>query len=175
MRRATSLESGLKYLIVGSVGSATLVYGLALIYGANHPYGGTAIGEPETVARFAQADLVRFKDQYLRPDNLEIFIVSDQPLAELTPLLERHFGQWQAPAGVGKGAKAFTTRPASAGRKIILIGDAPPNDNELRPLVLQLASNLGATVPDSPPCRCRLEAISRPATSSAALPSHASP
>lgn len=34
LRRATSLESGLKYLIVGSVGSATLVYGLALLYGA---------------------------------------------------------------------------------------------------------------------------------------------
>lgn len=34
LRRATSLESGLKYLIVGSVGSATLVYGLAMIYGA---------------------------------------------------------------------------------------------------------------------------------------------
>jgi NADH-quinone oxidoreductase subunit N len=34
MRRASSLESGLKYLIVGSVGSATLVYGLALVYGA---------------------------------------------------------------------------------------------------------------------------------------------
>jgi NADH-quinone oxidoreductase subunit N len=34
MQRAASLESGLKYLIIGSVGSATLVYGLALIYGA---------------------------------------------------------------------------------------------------------------------------------------------
>jgi NADH-quinone oxidoreductase subunit N len=34
MRRATSLEAGLKYLIVGSVGSATLLYGLALLYGA---------------------------------------------------------------------------------------------------------------------------------------------
>jgi NADH-quinone oxidoreductase subunit N len=33
-RREGSLESGLKYLIVGSVGSATLVYGLALVYGA---------------------------------------------------------------------------------------------------------------------------------------------
>jgi NADH-quinone oxidoreductase subunit N len=29
-----SLEAGLKYLIIGSVGSATLLYGLALIYGA---------------------------------------------------------------------------------------------------------------------------------------------
>ena len=35
MRRATSLESGLKYLIIGSVGSATLLYGLAFLYGAS--------------------------------------------------------------------------------------------------------------------------------------------
>jgi NADH-quinone oxidoreductase subunit N len=34
MRRNGSLESGLKYLIVGSVGSATLLYGLAMLYGA---------------------------------------------------------------------------------------------------------------------------------------------
>ncbi|HUR86127.1 MAG TPA: NADH-quinone oxidoreductase subunit N [Solirubrobacteraceae bacterium] len=34
MRRSGSLESGLKYLIVGSVGSATLLYGLAMLYGA---------------------------------------------------------------------------------------------------------------------------------------------
>ncbi|HTQ67165.1 MAG TPA: NADH-quinone oxidoreductase subunit N [Solirubrobacteraceae bacterium] len=34
MRREHSLESGLKYLIIGSVGSATLLYGVAMIYGA---------------------------------------------------------------------------------------------------------------------------------------------
>ena len=42
MRRATSLESGLKYLIIGSVGSATLLYGLAFVYGAT---GATDFGE----------------------------------------------------------------------------------------------------------------------------------
>lgn len=35
MRREGSLESGLKYLIVGSVGSATLLYGMAFLYGAS--------------------------------------------------------------------------------------------------------------------------------------------
>jgi NADH-quinone oxidoreductase subunit N len=35
LRRRESLESGLKYLIVGSLGSATLLYGLALIYGGS--------------------------------------------------------------------------------------------------------------------------------------------
>jgi len=34
LRRSESLESGLKYLIIGSLGSATLLYGLAFVYGA---------------------------------------------------------------------------------------------------------------------------------------------
>jgi NADH-quinone oxidoreductase subunit N len=34
VRKRASLEAGLKYLVIGSVGSATLLYGLALIYGA---------------------------------------------------------------------------------------------------------------------------------------------
>ncbi|MCK9250280.1 MAG: NADH-quinone oxidoreductase subunit N [Solirubrobacteraceae bacterium] len=34
LRRRRSLESGMKYLIIGSVGSATLLYGYALIFGA---------------------------------------------------------------------------------------------------------------------------------------------
>ena len=34
MRREQSLESGLKYLIIGSLGSATLLYGMAFLYGA---------------------------------------------------------------------------------------------------------------------------------------------
>jgi len=44
MRREGSLESGLKYLVVGSVGSATLLYGLALLYGAtgSTDFGGIA-------------------------------------------------------------------------------------------------------------------------------------
>jgi NADH-quinone oxidoreductase subunit N len=46
MRRERSLESGLKYLIIGSVGSATLLYGLAFVYGATGEtsFGGIAEG-----------------------------------------------------------------------------------------------------------------------------------
>jgi NADH-quinone oxidoreductase subunit N len=35
LRRQQSLESGLKYLIIGSLGSATLLYGLAFVYGGS--------------------------------------------------------------------------------------------------------------------------------------------
>jgi len=45
IRRRESLESGLKYLIVGSLGSATLLYGMAFIYGGSGSTDFTAIAE----------------------------------------------------------------------------------------------------------------------------------
>ncbi|HWA53998.1 MAG TPA: NADH-quinone oxidoreductase subunit N, partial [Solirubrobacterales bacterium] len=46
LRREKSLESGLKYLIVGSLGSATLLYGMAFLYGGSGStdFGGIAHG-----------------------------------------------------------------------------------------------------------------------------------
>jgi NADH-quinone oxidoreductase subunit N len=44
-RRRSSLESGLKYLIVGSLGSATLLYGMAFIYGGSGSTDFAAIAE----------------------------------------------------------------------------------------------------------------------------------
>ncbi len=45
LRKRSSLEAGLKYLIIGSVGSATLLYGLAFIYGATGSTDFGPIGE----------------------------------------------------------------------------------------------------------------------------------
>jgi NADH-quinone oxidoreductase subunit N len=46
LRREGSLESGLKYLIVGSLGSATLLYGMAFLYGGtgSTDFAGIALG-----------------------------------------------------------------------------------------------------------------------------------
>jgi NADH-quinone oxidoreductase subunit N len=46
LRREGSLESGLKYLIVGSLGSATLLYGMAFLYGGtgSTDFTGIALG-----------------------------------------------------------------------------------------------------------------------------------
>ena len=52
-RRESSLESGLKYLVVGSVGSATLVYGLALVYGATGSTDFAAIGQAMSLNKFS--------------------------------------------------------------------------------------------------------------------------
>jgi NADH-quinone oxidoreductase subunit N len=52
-RNEASLESGLKYLVIGSVGSATLAYGLALIYGATGATSFSAIGAALTSGKIA--------------------------------------------------------------------------------------------------------------------------
>lgn len=58
LRREASLEAGLKYLIVGSVGSATLLYGLALIYGATGSTGLTAITQATAGGRLSSDPLL---------------------------------------------------------------------------------------------------------------------
>jgi NADH-quinone oxidoreductase subunit N len=45
LRREGSLESGLKYLIVGSLGSATLLYGMAFLYGGSGSTGFDGIAQ----------------------------------------------------------------------------------------------------------------------------------
>ena len=93
----------------------------SVLYGPNHPYGGAPGGDPAAIAKFTRADLVAFRDRWLRPDNAKIFIVSDRPLAEVQPLIEARFGQWAPPAGA-KGIKAFGALPARPTTpKILLI------------------------------------------------------
>ncbi|HET9185613.1 MAG TPA: NADH-quinone oxidoreductase subunit N, partial [Solirubrobacterales bacterium] len=65
LRREGSLESGLKYLIVGSVGSATLLYGMAFLYGGTGSTGfagiaagiahGGVLGDPLILIGIAMA------------------------------------------------------------------------------------------------------------------------
>ena len=59
LHRRTSLEAGLKYLVVGSVGSATLLYGLALVYGA------TGALEFDGIAKALGTDAVSASDPLL--------------------------------------------------------------------------------------------------------------
>jgi predicted Zn-dependent peptidase len=99
----------------------------ALLFGENHPYATLAGGDAEATARFTRDELVGFKDAWLRPDRMKVFVVSDRPLAEIQPLIEAEFGKWATPS-VAAGVKQFTApppRPAKA--RIVLINrpDSP--------------------------------------------------
>jgi predicted Zn-dependent peptidase len=95
-----------------------------VLYGANHPYGGPPGGDPKAIAKFTRDDLVAFRERWLRPDDLKIFIVSDRLLSEVKPLLEARFGHWSAPA-VAKGVKTFTAPPPRPSAPKILLINRP--------------------------------------------------
>ena len=93
-----------------------------VLYGASHPYGGPGGGDPAAIAKFGRADLIGWKQSWLRPDDVKLFIVSDRPLSEVQPLLEAQFGKWAASGGT-KGVKNFTALPPRPSTPRILLVD----------------------------------------------------
>jgi len=95
-----------------------------VLFGASHPYGGPAGGDPKAIEGFTRNDLYAFQQRWIRPDNLKIFVVSSLPLNEVMPLLDARFGNWTAPA-VPKGVKTFTAPPPRpTAQKILLVNRA---------------------------------------------------
>ena len=71
-------------------------------------------------AVLTDADIRADYAKWIRPDNAKLFIVSDRPLAELTPILDSAFGQWVPPASA-KAVKDFSAPIPAATPKIVLI------------------------------------------------------
>lgn len=82
------------------------------------PYGG--VRTVASVSAITRDDLLAFKDSWIRPDNGEIFVISDKPLGEIVAALDKAFGDWKAPK-TAKGTKQFGARPAGEGNRIILV------------------------------------------------------
>jgi predicted Zn-dependent peptidase len=92
-----------------------------VLFGASHPYGGPAGGDPKAIAAFGRADLAAFEQRWLRPDNAKLFVVSNLPLSEVKPMLDARLGHWAAPA-IAKGIKTFpATPPRPPAQKILLV------------------------------------------------------
>jgi len=94
-----------------------------MLYGANHPYGvpSTGSGTAAGVKAVSRADLVTWHKRWIRPDNAMMFVVGDITMAELKPLLEASFGNWQPDPAVARGSKIFPPVPEPTGARVILI------------------------------------------------------
>jgi len=90
------------------------------LFGPAAPYGGVAT--IESVSAISRDDLLDFKDSWIRPDNGEVFVISDRPMGEIVAALNTSFGNWTAPAAP-KGKKDFASLAASApkGNRVVLI------------------------------------------------------
>ena len=103
----------------------------ALLYGPEHPYGrsGLGTGVAAAVSGLDRADLTGFHQAWIRPDNAQLFIVSDRPLEELQPLLEARLSAWTAPAAA-RGVKNLRAAVPALQPRVVLI-DRPQSPQSL--------------------------------------------
>ncbi len=148
LKRERSLEAGLKYLIVGSVGSATLLYGLALLYGATGSTGFPEIGKAALNGSTA-SDALFLGGMALAVVGIG-FKASSAPFHQWTP--DVYEG---APTGVTT-FMATATKAAALGVLIrLLAGPLLPAVDDWSPIVATLAvlsiavGNFGALGQDS--------------------------
>lgn len=117
-RVRTQTVTGIKQQMKSPQGVAFRAIG-AEVFGKDNPYGGVAT--VDSVGSITRDDLIAFKQRWIRPDNGEVFVVSDRPMAEVVEALNAVFGDWNAPAAA-KGTKSFAgSEQATQGNRIILI------------------------------------------------------
>jgi predicted Zn-dependent peptidase len=111
--------TGIRQQMRSPQGIASRTIGTEL-FGPAAAYGG--VSTIESVSAIGRDDLVAFKDRWIRPDNGEVFVISDRPLTEIVTALNTAFGDWTAPA-TAKGTKDFAALAAGqpAGNRIVLI------------------------------------------------------
>lgn len=102
-----------------------------LLYGEASPYGRpfNGSGDEPVIRALTRNDLVNEHASWIRPDNMQLFVVSDLPLSELTPKLEAAFGDWRAPS-TPKGTKSFAADIPATTNRIVLI-DRPQSPQSL--------------------------------------------
>ncbi|MCO5055547.1 pitrilysin family protein [Thermomonas sp.] len=93
-----------------------------LVFGAGHPYAAprTGSGTEASIGGLSRADLQGWHDRALRPQDATLVVVGDTTLAEILPVLERHFGDWK-PAGDAAAANAIPAVAAQPRPRVFLI------------------------------------------------------
>jgi predicted Zn-dependent peptidase len=111
--------TGIRQQMRSPQGIASRAIGTEL-FGTAAPYG--RVSTIESISAISRDDLIAFKDSWIRPDNGEVFVISDRPLNEIVTALNTAFGDWTAPATV-KGTKDFAALAAGqpSAKRVVLI------------------------------------------------------
>ncbi len=90
-----------------------------LLFGKGHAYGNplTGSGTEESVSKITTADLKKFYDTWMKPNNATMIVVGDTTLAEIAPKLEKLFQNWKR-GDVPKKNIAKLDRSAAQARRL---------------------------------------------------------
>ncbi len=112
-----------------------------LLYGEGHPYAipFSGSGTESSIAALTRADLVEFHHAWIRPDNVTLIVTGDASPVEILPLLEKHFGDWQA-TDTSRRTKALPAAERPSAARVFLID---------KPAAVQSNILVGLTMPSS--------------------------
>ncbi len=108
------------------------------LYGEGHAYGNsfTGSGTEESVTKLTTKDLVKFHQDWFKPNNATLIVVGDVKLSEITPRLEKLFANWKPGSVQKKNIRTVEQQPKAsvylidkpgAPQSVILAGHiAPP-------------------------------------------------
>ncbi|MCD9027796.1 insulinase family protein [Luteimonas sp. BDR2-5] len=126
-----------------------------LLYGDGHPYAipFTGSGTEAAIATLTRDDLVAFHRDWVRPDGATLIVVGDTTLAEIVPLLEKHFGDWRAetpaPAPIAvtdvarpQAARVYLIDQPGAVQANIFAGQVVPSNRDPASVRFDMANTL---------------------------------
>jgi zinc protease len=99
------------------------------LYGKDHPYGRTSIGDEASIRAISVADLRSFHKKIFTPANATVIVVGDIGVDAARNILEQYFGTWE---GRAPEIPALSPAPQVVSRKIILVDKPGAAQSEIR-------------------------------------------
>ncbi len=102
-----------------------------VLYGTSHRYGTAQAGTAQTIQSLSVDDVRAFYTSVYRPNNAALLVVGDVTADRVMPLLETHFGKWQA-QGPAPQHVALPTPPMPAARRVYLVDKPGAPQSQVR-------------------------------------------
>jgi zinc protease len=124
-----------------------------LLYGDGNAYSlaMTGSGTEESVAAITRADLVKFHDNWFKPNNATLIVVGDTTLAEIQPKLEALFARWKPgdvpkktlpDAALPKKPRVFLVDRPGSEQTMIIAGHLVPAKNPRDDIAVDAANDI---------------------------------
>ena len=125
-----------------------------LLFGKDHAYGNpmTGSGHEDSVNKLTTADLKKYYDTWMKPNNSTLIVVGDTTLAELAPKLEKLFRNWKSGEVPKKNIATLERSAAQPGvylidrpgsiQSIIFAGEIAPPKNNPDEIAIETMNNI---------------------------------
>jgi zinc protease len=121
------------------------------LYGPEHPYGHTEIGEEATNKAMTRDDLQAFWSKNFVPNNAALVVSGQVTVDQLKPMIEQSFGSWQQ----GTPTAVTPVAPSTTSARLVLVDKPGAPQSQLR------VASIGAarSTPDYPQMLVMNEAL----------------